>query len=600
MNPNFVLEICLGLPRRARLNPIRFNLSALRADFTITKSGIKKFFLCILCLFFTVSLCFSSEQISGNIVDIVNNNIYPGTLVIDQGKIIDIKKDDLPYDTYIIPGLIDAHIHIESSLLVPSEFARLAVVHGTVATVSDPHEIANVLGIDGINYMLDNAKTVPFKFYFGASSCVPATNFETAGAVISSAQIEELLKRKEILYLSEMMNYPGVINDDSEVLKKIAIAKKYKKPIDGHAPALRGKDLEKYVSAGISTDHETITLDEGLEKINLGMKVIIREGSAAKNFDALHPLIGKHPDMCMFCSDDKHPDDLVKGHINELVKRALKLGYDKMLVLRCATLNPIKHYGLDVGLLQKNDPADFVIIDNFENFNILKTYINGKLVSENGKTLIGHIDALVVNNFNIREKFLSDFELKTKGKEINLINAIDGELITTRTKDSPKLKNDFIVSDKDRDILKLVVVNRYDNAPVSIAFVKNFGLKHGAIASNFAHDSHNIVAVGVSDEDISNAVNLVIGNKGGLSLASGEDIDALALPIAGLMSNDDGYVVAEKYSKLSQTAKDWGSQLRAPYMTLSFMALLVMPEIKLSDKGLFDGKNFKLIDLFDA
>ncbi|MEW5758244.1 MAG: adenine deaminase [Candidatus Omnitrophota bacterium] len=560
---------------------------------------MKKIFLCIFIIFIVFPFCFALEEISGNIVDVLNKEIYSATLIIDNGKIIDIRKDNNSYNTYILPGLIDSHIHIESSLLTPSEFARLAVIHGTVAAVSDPHEIANVLGIPGINYMIDSGNKVPFKFYFGASSCVPATEFETSGARIDSVGIEELLKRDEIIYLSEMMNYPGVINNDPEVLNKIAVAKKYSKPIDGHAPKLRGKDLERYVKAGISTDHETISLDEGLEKISLGMKVIIREGSAAKNFDALHTLIDQYPDMCMFCSDDKHPDDLVKGHINELVVRALKKGYDKWKILQVACVNPVKHYGLGVGLLQKNDPADFIIIDNFDNFNILKTYINGILVSENGRTLIEHINAESVNNFNIRERFISDFEIKRRGKKINIINAIDGQLITHRTKDLVKTTKGFVVSDRDRDILKIAVINRYNEAPVSVAFIKNFGLKQGAIASNFAHDSHNIVAVGVSDKDIADAVNVVIENRGGLSQANSGYIDALELPIAGLMSSDDGFIVAEKYSKLSQTAKDWGSQLRAPYMTLSFMALLVIPDIKLSDKGLFDAKEFKLIDLFD-
>ncbi len=543
---------------------------------------------------------FRALRVSGNIVDVVSRRIYAGTLVISRGKIKEIHSENKSFDNYLIPGLIDAHIHIESSLLAPSEFARLAVVHGTVATVSDPHEIANVMGIRGINYMLKNSKTVPFKFCFGASSCVPATEFETAGANIAHNELNRILAKKEILYLAEMMNYPAVINSESLALDKITLAKKYHKPVDGHAPGLRGESLAKYIQAGISTDHETITLEEGLEKISLGMKVIIREGSAAKNFNALSPLLEKYPEMCMFCSDDRHPDDLVSGHINLLVKMALQKGYDKMDVLAAASLNPIRHYKLNVGLLQKGDPADFVEIDNFENFNILKTYINGKLVAEGGKSLIKRTKSPAVNNFHIWPEHVEDYAVKPEGEKINVIAAIDSQLITDRIADIPKIKDGLLVEDVERDILKIVVANRYHSARPAVAFAKNFGLKHGAIASSFAHDSHNIVAVGTTGRDIAQAVNLIIKNKGGLAMANGDFVDVLPLPIAGLMSNADGYAVAEKYSAMTQKAREWGSQLRAPFMTLSFMALLVIPKLKLSDKGLFDAENFKFIKLSDV
>jgi len=539
------------------------------------------------------------QRISGNIVDVVNSTIYSGTLVIEGERIKDIIKEDKKYGTFIIPGLVDAHVHIESSMLVPAEFARIAVVHGTVATVSDPHEIANVLGVPGIDYMFESAKKTPFKFYFGASSCVPATLFETAGARLDSSEIGKLLGRADIKYLSEMMNYPGVIQKDPEVMAKLAMAKKQNKPIDGHAPGLLGENLKAYAQAGITSDHESYLYEEGLQKIELGMKLLIREGSAAKNFDALHTLIGKFPESCAFCSDDKHPDDLVRGHINQLVKRALALGYDKMTVLRCATYNPVKHYALDVGLLQKGDYADFAVIDNFDNFNILKTYINGKLVAENGRSLLKRLPADIKNNFSAHKKKSEDFRVKNKEGLINVIEAIDGQLITKKLKIAPKIVGDYVVSDPDRDILKIAVVNRYKDAPPAVAFVKNFGLKKGAIASSFAHDSHNVVAVGVADEDIARAVNLVIKHRGGLALVYDNREEILALPIAGLMSDQDGYEIAEKYSRLTAGAKDIGSDLKTPYMTLSFMALLVMPEIKLSDKGLFDAKNFKFVNLQD-
>ncbi len=539
-------------------------------------------------------------RISGNIVDVVNNEIFPGSVEVVEGKIADIIHDGETYNTYIMPGFIDAHVHVESSMLIPSEFAQLATVHGTVATVSDPHEIVNVMGIPGIDFMLENAGKTPFKFYFGASSCVPATNFETAGADLEASQIEEILRRKEIKYLSEMMNYPGVINEVPEVMTKLETAKRLGKPIDGHAPGLMGESLKKYVSAGITTDHESYMYDEGLQKIQLGMKLIIREGSAARNFDVLHPLISQYPKVCMFCSDDKHPDDLVKGHINQLVARAIKLGHDRMDVLRCATLNPVRHYGLEVGLLQKGDPADFIVVADLEDFKVLETYIDGRLVMEKGKSLLPHINVNHLNNFNTPERKVSDFSIKADGAMVNVIGALDGQLITKRLEGAVKTDNGYAIPDVENDLLKLTVVNRYKDVPPSIAFIKNFGLKTGAIAASFAHDSHNILAVGTSDEYLTRAVNNIIKNRGGLSLVMNGNEEILKLPIAGLMSDEDGYTVADQYSKMTEIAKKNGSQLRAPFMTLSFMALLVIPEIKLSDEGLFDGNKFGFMELFEG
>lgn len=539
------------------------------------------------------------KTISGNIVDVLNSESYPGTLKISNGRIVDLIRDHRRYDTFIIPGLIDAHVHIESSMLSPSEFARLAVIHGTVATVSDPHEIANVLGIDGVNYMIEDGQKVPFKFYFGAPSCVPATSFETAGAELGPDAVEELLKRDEIKFLSEVMNYPGVTHRDPEVMAKIALAKKYKKRIDGHAPGVKGDMLEKYVSAGIETDHETIGKDEALQKLKLGMKLHIREGSAARNFDTLSFAIDEYNDMSMLCSDDKHPDDLLLGQINELVKRALALGYDKMKVLKCACVNPVHHYGLDVGLLQKGDWADFLVIDNFEDFNILATYINGEKVAERGKTLLPRVSSDVVNYFNAQKKETSDFQIQKAGEIINVIEAIDGQVMTGRSRQTPRVEHGLAVSDTQRDILKIAVVNRYQDVPPAIGFVKNFGLKKGAIAASVAHDSHNVVAVGVSDEDICRAFNSVIENKGGLAVVHDNVVETLALPVAGLMSNEDGFEVAKAYAHLDGRAKALGATLKAPFMTLSFMALLVIPKLKLSDKGLFDGEQFGFVDLFE-
>jgi len=539
------------------------------------------------------------QIISGKIVDIVSQKIFEGTIIIEKGKIISVKEEKNNNEKYIIPGLIDSHIHVESSMLIPSEFARLAVTHGTVATVSDPHEIANVLGIKGIKYMIENGKKVPFKFYFGASSCVPATPFETSGAALGITETEELLKMDEIKYLSEMMNFPGVLFDDEEVLKKIALAKKYKKPVDGHAPGVKGKDAEKYILAGISTDHECFTLEEALDKVKHGMFIQIREGSAAKNFNALISLMEKYSDKVMFCSDDRHPNDLEKGHINELVKRAIKCGYNPIKVLRTCTYNPVKHYKLDVGLLQEGDNADFVIIDNLDDFNVLETYINGEKVAEKGKSLIKSVNEDTPNNFNASQISIDDLIVYPDKKKIKVIEALEGQLVTSKIICVPKIFENNIVSDVENDILKLVVLNRYENSKPAIGFIKNFGFKNGAIASTVAHDSHNIVAVGVSDKDIVKAINLLVKEKGGVSVVNENDSMVLPLAVAGIMSNNDAYKVAADYEKIDKKAKQLGSKLNAPYMTLSFMALLVIPEIKLSDKGLFDGTKFEFASLFE-
>lgn len=540
---------------------------------------------------------FGLKSVSGNIVDVVNNQIYPANLEIKNGKIFKIEKVNEQFDNFIIPGFIDSHIHIESSMLTPCEFARAAVVSGTVSVVADPHEIANVLGIKGVDYMISNGKQVPFKFYFGVPSCVPVTSNETAGAVIGLAEVKELLKRDDVKCLGEVMDFPGVIGGKEEVLAKIEAAKFFEKPIDGHAPNVSADDLKKYVNAGISTDHECYTKKEALEKIGLGMKILIREGSAAKDFDALSSLIEEFPEFCMFSSDDRHPNDLVEGHINLLVKKALKLGYDKMKVLKCACVNPVNHYRLDVGLLQEGDNADFLQIDNFEEFNILKTIINGFVVSENGWSLIPKVQTDCINNFDTELKKEEEFSVEATGKNINVIEAKDGLLITKRLYLEPKAENGLIISDTQRDILKIVVVNRYKNSPPSVAFVKGFGFKKGAIASSVAHDSHNLIAVGVNDSDIVKAINCVIKHKGGLCVANEDTEMILPLPIAGLMSDNGAFDVAQKYKKLEDKAKRMGSILTDPFMTLSFMTLLVIPELKLSDKGLFDSKNFEFVGL---
>ncbi|RPA70056.1 adenine deaminase [Cyclobacteriaceae bacterium YHN15] len=538
-------------------------------------------------------------KLRGQLIDIPNREIFAAEIQVDEKKIVSIRKIDRQPDLpFIMPGFIDAHVHVESSMLVPSEFARLAVCHGTVATISDPHEIANVCGMQGVDYMIENGKKVPFKFYFGAPSCVPATPFETAGAEISASDINELLKREEVLYLAEMMNWPGAVNKDPLVMEKISLAKKYKKPIDGHAPGLRGEIAEKYASTGITTDHECFTLDEALDKVKLGMKIAIREGSAAKNFEALIDILDEHAGMVMFCSDDKHPDNLALGHINELAARAIAKGKDLFDVLEAACITPIHHYRMNVGYLRLNDPADFIVVEDLKNFDVKATYINGEKVAENGKTLIKPVKNELINNFNTSLKKESEFQIPAKGSKVRIIEALDGQLITPEIHGSIRIVDGLAASNVEDDVLKITVVNRYEDAAPAMAFIKNIGLKKGAIASSVGHDSHNIIAVGVDDASLCRAVNLIIENKGGVSVVGPEEEMILPLPVGGIMSDEDGYKIAEAYTKIDRLAKSLGSSLQSPFMTLSFMALLVIPDLKLSDKGLFSGQKFEFTEVF--
>ncbi|MBL8017746.1 MAG: adenine deaminase [Ignavibacteria bacterium] len=540
-------------------------------------------------------------ELSGNIVDVLNRRIYPGTITIENGYIARINEGGGPYQNYILPGFIDSHVHVESSMLIPSEFARLSVLHGTVATVSDPHEIGNVLGLAGVRYMIENGKKVPFKFYFGAPSCVPATSFETAGAEITAGDIRELFEKDGLKYLSEMMNYPGVLLRDPLVMDKINIAHELGRPVDGHAPGLKGEDAKKYIEAGISTDHECFTLDEALGKIQNGMKILIREGSAAKNYEALHPLLKSHPSMVMFCSDDKHPNDLVVSQIDDHVRRSIAYGYDLFDVLTAACINPVMHYKLEVGLLQQGNAADMIVVNDLTEFKVQQTYIDGRLVADAGKTLIERVPAEIVNNFNTSRKTEKDFQVEVNvdgAPVVRVIKALEGQLFTEELHEPGKLFDARLVSNTANDVLKIAVVERYGNSKPAVGFIRSFGLKKGAIASCVAHDSHNIICVGVSDEDITNAVNGIIDYKGGIAAAFDGNVEVLSLPVAGIMTNEDGYTIAEKYTRLDAMAKELGTKMHAPFMTLSFMALLVIPQLKLSDKGLFDGRKFEFVDLF--
>jgi adenine deaminase len=540
-----------------------------------------------------------TATIQGQYVDILDKRIYPAILSIEDGRIVSITECDEAPNQFILPGFIDSHVHIESSMLVPSSFARLAVVHGTIGTISDPHEIANVCGLEGVQYMIDNGKKVPFHFFFGAPSCVPATAFETAGAVIDSVDIAKLLASPDIFYLSEMMNFPGVLQQDAEVMQKIKAAHAIGKPVDGHAPGLMGDLAKQYIAAGISTDHECFTIEEAVDKLSFGMHILIREGSAAKNFEALYELIDDHPKKVMLCSDDKHPDSLLEGHINQLCARAVAKGINVFNVLRAACINPVLHYQLPTGFARVNDPANFILVEDLQHFKVIETYINGQLVAKDGQSLIEPVHATSINQFNAKPITISDLQLPVTGYPskdglVPVIHAIDGQLITNLVWDKPTIKDNEIVADTEKDILKVVVYNRYHAAKPKVGLIQSFGFKAGAIASTVAHDSHNIIAVGVDDESILKAINLVVHEKGGISCVQNNVSKVIGLPVAGLMSTADPYQVANDYIEIDKMAKSLGTQLGSPFMTLSFMALLVIPHIKMSDLGLFDGDQFKL------
>lgn len=541
----------------------------------------------------------TTGRVRGNVVDIPARRTFPAEVTFVEGKITSVEPLSAACEHYLLPGFVDAHVHIESSMLTPAEFARAAVIHGTVATVSDPHEIGNVLGIAGVEYMLANAAQSPFKFFFGAPSCVPATTFETAGATITVAEVERLLADPRIPYLSEMMNFPGVLNGDPDCLAKISAAQAVGKPVDGHAPGLRGEDAARYIAAGITTDHECFTKEEALDKLAAGCKISIREGSAARNFDALCSLLGEYPDQTMLCSDDKHPDELEQGHINVLVRRAVARGIDVFSVLQAACVNPVEHYRLPVGLLRVGDPADFIEVKDLTSFDVTRTWIKGQVVAEAGSTKLPRVVPEAINQFNSNPISLEQLQVPATGPTLQVIEALDGQLITNALTVEPKVEGGQVVVDVERDLLKLVVVNRYSRSDPAIAFIKNFGLARGAMASSVAHDSHNVIAVGTNDVDLAAAINAVMESTGGLSaVCTQENIrQVLPLPVAGLMATGTWSEVAASYTKLDHAVKSWGSTLRAPYMTLSFMALLVIPALKLSDRGLFDGTRFEFAPL---
>lgn len=538
------------------------------------------------------------KKISGIIVDPVTRRKIPGTLIIAQGCIVDIQPDAEIKGPFILPGLIDSHIHIESSMLTPAAFAAKAVCHGTVAVVADPHEIANVLGIAGMDFMIESGQQVPLKFYFGAPSCVPATAFESAGARLTARDVAELLGRDDIFFLAEMMNFPGVIGLDPEVMAKLQAAAKVGKKVDGHAPGLRGPDLAAYIRAGISTDHESLSLAECYEKLALGMKIQLRQGSSARNLDDLHPLITSHSGQCMFCTDDLKPADLARGHINLLVAKALSLGHDLFDILQCACVNPVRHYQLGVGLLQKGDPADFILVDDLDRMEVSATWINGEMVMAKGQPLFEIRQPTPINRFHAAPISAEQLQVQARGPQMKVIEVTDGQIVTAAGRHPVPADSTVVEADPLADLLKVIVHNRYASAPPAIAFVRGFGLKHGAMASSIAHDSHNVIAVGVNDRDLARAVNLLQESGGGICFVHGDEERRMELPVAGLMGLGSCEEMAGKYSAIEHRVKENGCRLQTPFMTLSFLALPVIPALKITDLGLFDVERFELTDLF--
>ncbi len=564
------------------------------------------------------------------ILDVLTESIYPARIVIEDGifkqidPIIVNEETKIDVDGLLVPGFIDSHIHIESSMMTPQQFAKIAVRHGTTAVVCDPHEIANVLGIGGIEFMIDNASQVPFNFYFTAPPCVPATAFETSGASLDSEDIAYLLQKPEVVGLAEMMNFPGVIGGDGEVLRKLELARQSGKPIDGHAPLVNGRDLDKYIAQGIVTDHECSNFAEAMEKKQKGMKIMVRDGSSAKNMEALFDFSEKlnhlkkqdgfsiipteiierrlhSPIFDFIVSDDKHPNDLIEGHLNKSIKKASELGIDVIQAIEMVTINPANHFGLEGGAIVTGGKADFVIIDSLRDFNVLETYIDGECVFDGENVLFDVESVEAANSINTSKKSAEDFEVYFDGDEceVNVIKCYNGELLTKKTTATLKTKDGKLQSDIYQDILKIAVVERYGGELIANAFIQGFNLKKGAIASSVAHDSHNIVVVGYDSEMMAKAVNAVIDNMGGFAVVSEDFSDSLSLPIAGLMSNEDAFEVAEKLDTLHKMVSALGCTLDAPFMTMAFMALLVIPSLKISDLGLFDGDSFEFIDVIN-
>ncbi|MDY4521351.1 MAG: adenine deaminase [Bacteroidales bacterium] len=549
----------------------------------------------------------TSRVIKVNYVNVISRSI--STAEIKFGDTIEeinvLKKeptDGLPYCT---PGLIDAHVHIESSMLSPQRFAEMVIPHGSVGVVCDPHEIANVLGEDGVRFMIDDAHKSPLNFYFCIPSCVPSTPFETNGAVFGPIQVRNLVD--ECVALAEVMNYPGVVNADPKMMEEIAIAQEAHIPVDGHAPGLMGEDLKKYVAAGVSTDHECYSLSEAKEKIALGMKVLIREGSAARNLDALQSLLKSNPYNVMACTDDAHPDDIrERGHIDKFFLRALEMGISIFDIFQILSVNPVSHYKLDCGLVQVGDKSNFLLLNSLKEFSLRSVILNGQEAYNSVQGLAYDYlpNPLKPNNFVDRSFTDADFQLVAPSNDpkLRVIVQLKDQIVTQSLVWQSKAKAQAEVkSDIDNDIVKIAVVNRYDaQAPVVNGFIKGTGLKSGAMASSIAHDSHNVVIIGADAQSMRLAAEAIFASKGGIVVVNDNAVAGqLELPIAGLMTNDNFNVVADKYQWLIRTAQEkLGVDLSSPFMSMAFMSLLVIPSLKIGDKCLFDVDTFSPVDVF--
>lgn len=539
-----------------------------------------------------VSCTRKTMKLKGNLVDVFTEDVYPAEVTFDK-EIVSIQKIDQEQSLYILPGFIDSHIHIESSMLCPSRFAEAAIPHGTTCTISDPHEIANVVGMEGIEYMIKDAQVL--KVYYTAPSCVPATAFETSGGTITDKDIDTLFKRYNLISLGEVMNFPGVILKNYEIMKKIAVAKKYEKPIDGHAPGLSGADLKAYCDQGISTDHECTSLEEAQEKQNLGMKIMIREGTAPKNLKAL---LGLDYDRCFLVSDDLHAEDLQKGHIDCLLKKAVSHGIDPVKAVKMVTINPAEHYSLNNGVIAPQRAADIVLVDDLSQFSVKKVFIDGVLQAVDGKPLFTVNPIQLKSTLSTTRVSPSDYAVRSENPtvKVRVITVVEGQLCTKASEAYLSCENGVVLTDTEQDILKLAVVERYGHNRIAIAFVRGFGLKEGALASSVAHDSHNIICVGVSDRCMAEAVVTLRDIEGGI-VSCNTETRFLKLPVGGLMSYEPVDTVAEYHKEVEEYAQKMGCTLENPFMQLSFLALLVIPELKLSDKGLFDSERFAFVDV---
>jgi len=547
---------------------------------------------------------------NASIINVFSGEIIPGSIAVAKGyiagfgsypakRVVDMKG------RFVAPGFIDAHVHIESSMSCPAEFARCVLPHGTTTVAADPHEIANVLGAEGIGYMIDSSKDQPVNIYYTLPSCVPATDMETSGAKLGADDLLPFMNNSQIIALAEMMNFPGVIYRDNEVLRKIEGMKKQRKPVDGHAPGLTGRDLHAYISAGISSDHECTTEKEAKEKLNAGMHIMIREGTGAKNLKNLLPIINRQTSRrLMWCTDDRHPHDIIKeGHIDFIVRSAIRMGLDPLTAIQMATINTAEYFGLNnVGAIGPGRQADLVVFSDIKNPVIEEVYFRGNLAAREGKILPEIKKPAPLNiwpSMNVDIDKI-DFSIPAVSRQARVIEIIPHQLITGQSLIKVAVSGNSAISDIKRDILKIAVVERHKGTGnTAVGFVRGFDLKQGALASSVAHDSHNIIIVGTNDEDMKTALEAVFKMGGGLAAASnGKILANLSLPIAGLMSLQPVKTIKEKLDNLIDISREFGSSLNDPFMTLSFLALPVIPELKITDKGLVDVAKFRIVPLF--